>query len=205
MEDELIERPVALPGGDLRILQPQGSIELPDDGDVGRAPLSPYWSVLWHSGVALAEVVAGEPRRGSRVVELGCGLGLPSLAAARAGADVLATDREPEAIELIERNAALNGLAIETALIDWSDPAALLERAPFDIVLAADLFYEFDAVEPLLTLLAELTSEVWLATPYRASAVGFLERAARSWRIETLPRGVVAVHRLLAGRCEGVD
>ena len=198
MGDELIERRVALPGGDLRILQPQESVELPDDGGVEWAPLSPYWSVLWRSGVALAEVVAEEPRRGSRIVEIGCGLGLPSLAAARAGADVLATDHEPQAIELIERNGALNDLVIETAVIDWSDPAALLERAPFDLVLAADLFYEFDAVEPLLTLLAELTSEVWLATPYRAAAVGFLERAARSWRVETLPRGVVAVHRLQA-------
>src|SRR6059058_2160192 len=104
---------LALPGGELRLLQPDDAAELPDDGPVEWAPLVPYWSVLWRSGVALARELARSRLDGIRVVELGCGLGVPSLVAARAGADVLATDESAEALELTERNARENGLSLE--------------------------------------------------------------------------------------------
>src|SRR5215204_4422839 len=106
---------VELPSGELRLLQPAEAAELPDDGAVEWAPIAPYWAVLWRSGVALARELDGEPLRGLRVVELGCGLGVPSIAAARAGATVLATDACDEAIGLLGRNAALNRVHIETA------------------------------------------------------------------------------------------
>ena len=44
--------------GQLEVLQPQDAAELPDEGPVEWAPLVPYWSVLWRSGVALARAVA---------------------------------------------------------------------------------------------------------------------------------------------------
>src|SRR4051794_4421862 len=101
------EHRLALPGGHLRILQPSEAAELPDDGPVAWAPLVPYWSVLWRSGVALGRELAASSREldGRRVIELGCGLGVPSLVAARAGAEVLATDGEQEALEMAKRNA----------------------------------------------------------------------------------------------------
>src|SRR3954462_12484326 len=101
---------LSLPGGSLTLLQPSDAAELPDDGPVEWAPLMPYWSVLWRSGVALGRGLAGSALGRIRVVELGCGLGVPSLGAARAGAAVLATDGCAEALELVERNAAENGL-----------------------------------------------------------------------------------------------
>src|SRR2546429_2421423 len=104
-----------MPVGELLLLQPSEAAELPDDGPVEWAPLAPYWSVLWRSGVALGRQVAGPRLSGLRVVELGCGLGVPSLVAARAGAAVLATDECAEALELVERNARENGLSLETA------------------------------------------------------------------------------------------
>ena len=55
----------------------------------------PYWAELWPSGIALARHVVGLALAGRRVLELGCGLALPSFAAALAGADVLATDWAP--------------------------------------------------------------------------------------------------------------
>src|SRR3954465_10627681 len=104
----LVRRRLTFPGGDLHLLQPSDAAELPDDGPIEWAPLMPYWSVLWRSGVALARELAHETLAGRRVVELGCGLGLPSLVAARAGADVLATDEDGEALELLGRNAREN-------------------------------------------------------------------------------------------------
>jgi predicted nicotinamide N-methyase len=193
----LVTETVALPGGPLRLLQPAESAELPDDGAVEWAPLVPYWSVLWRSGVALAHEVDASELDGLRVVELGCGLAAPSIAAARRGAAVLATDSDPEALELVERNARENGVRVETAAVDWSRPDGLLSRAPFDLVLAADVLYERANVALLLALLPRLAPEAWLADPGRPAAAAFVERAAaRRWSVDTRSRGVVKVHRL---------
>ena len=191
--ERLVSQSVHLVGGELRILQPEEAAELPDDGPVEWAPVAPYWAVLWRSGVALARELEGEELGGRRVVELGCGLALPSIAAARAGASVLATDLAPEALALAKRNARANGVRIETASFDWSDPAQL---ARFDLVLAADVLYERPAVAALLDLLPRLAPEAWLADPGRPAAGAFLEQASRRWSVETRVRGLVRIHRL---------
>jgi predicted nicotinamide N-methyase len=162
------------------------------------APVAPYWSVLWRSGVALAREVAAADLAGRRVVELGCGLALPSVAAARAGAaSVLATDRCAEALALAERNAAANGLRIRTARVDWRRPTGLAARAPFGLVLAADVLYERASVAPLLRLLPLLAPEAWIADPGRPALAAFREGAERRrWPVETSERGVVRVLRL---------
>ena len=194
--DELVSQTVELPGGALAVLQPSEAAELPDDGAVEWAPLAPYWAVLWRSGVALARELDGIELRGRRVVELGCGLAVPSIAAARAGAEALATDSDAEALELVARNAEANDARVETAVVDWTEPDALVARAPFDIVLAADVLYERASVAPLLSLLPRLAPEAWLADPGRPAADAFLEQARRRWSLETRLRGVVHLHRL---------
>jgi predicted nicotinamide N-methyase len=196
MPDELVSRSIALPSGELRLLQPEYAAELPDDGPVEWAPVAPYWAVLWRSGVALARELDGVPLRGRRVVELGCGLAVPSIAAARAGAEVLATDESAEALALAEGNADANGVRVETAVADWSEPRELLARGPFDLVLAADVLYERASVAALLSLLPRLAPEVWLADPGRPAAAAFIEEAGRRWQVETRERGVVRIHRL---------
>jgi predicted nicotinamide N-methyase len=196
VEEDLAIQTVELPGGELRILQPEEAAELPDDHAVEWAPIAPYWAVLWRSGVALAREVAGESLMGRRVVELGCGLGLPSLTAARSGAEVLATDVAPEALELATRNADANDLTIETARVEWATPGELVDRAPFDLALAADVLYERAAVAQLLALLPRLTPEAWVADPGRPAAEPFLEQARSRWRVDTVVRGMVQIHHI---------
>jgi predicted nicotinamide N-methyase len=140
--------------------------------------------------------VAGNELHGQRVIELGSGLGLPSLAAARSGAEVLAIDVAPEAIELLQANARRNGLRVEAALADWSSPAPLLERGPFDLVLGADVLYERQNTAPLVALLPRLAPEAWIADPGRPAAASFLDQAGRRWKVETSWRGVVSVSRI---------
>ena len=178
------------------MLQPADAAELPDAGAVEWAPLLPYWSVLWRSGVALARELAEAPLAGLRVVELGCGLGVPSLAAARLGARVLATDADAEALELVELSARENGLEVETACVDWPVGGDLIARGPFDLVLAADLLYEEEAVAPLLSLLTRIGGEVWLADPGRRPARAFLGRARERWSVATTVRDGIEIHRL---------
>jgi predicted nicotinamide N-methyase len=194
--EKLVSQSIELPSGELRLLQPEESAQLPDAGAVEWAPIAPYWSVLWRSGVELARELDGVALRGLRVVELGCGLAVPSIAATRAGAAVLATDACADALTLAARNAQLNDVRIETATVDWAEPDELLRRAPFDLVLAADVLYERASVALLLSLLPRLAPEVWLADPGRPAGVAFLEQAGSRWSIETRVREVVLVHRL---------
>jgi predicted nicotinamide N-methyase len=121
---------------------------------------------------------------------------VPSLVAARAGATVLATDLDEDALELVERNARENGVAVETARLDWGDADALVARGPFDLVLAADVLYERPTVALLLGLLPRLGAETWLADPDRATADAFLEQARRRWRVTSTQRDGVAIHRI---------
>jgi predicted nicotinamide N-methyase len=199
MLDELVSKSIDLPSGQLRVLQPEEAAELPDTGPVEWAPVAPYWAVLWRSGVALARELDAETLSGLRVVELGCGLAVPSIAAARAGATVLATDESTEALELAARNAEANGVRVETATVQWTEPDVLLRRAPFDLVLAADVLYERPSVAQLLSLLPRLAPEAWLADPGRPAAEAFIEQARRRWQVETRIRGVVRLHRLQLG------
>lgn len=196
MLDELVWQSVQLPSGALRLQQPEEAAELPDDGAVEWAPLAPYWAVLWRSGVALARELDGAELRGRRVVELGCGLAVPSIAAARAGALVLATDADADALELAARNARANGVELQTATADWAHPAELVSRGPFDLVLAADLLYERASVAQLLALLPRLAPEAWLADPGRPAAGAFLDEARGRWHVETREHGVVQIHYL---------
>jgi predicted nicotinamide N-methyase len=197
--EELVSQTIELPKGRLRLLQPEESAALPDAGGVEWAPVAPYWSVLWRSGVALARELDGVALRGLRVVELGCGLAVPSIAAARAGAAVLATDACAEALVLVARNAQANRVRVETATVDWAEPDDLVRRGPFDFVLAADVLYERASVALLLSLLPRLAPEAWLADPGRPAAEAFVEEARRRWRVETRVRGIVRIHRLRLG------
>ena len=206
-----VEESVPLRGAALQVLRPRDAEALLDEHAFAHEEYLPYWAELWPSGVALARRVAVRSLRGARVLELGCGLGLPSLAAALAGGRVLATDWSPQAIELLEENAERNGASLETALVDWSSPAAIVERAPWDLVLAADLLYERRNVAPLLDLLPRLVasdsgdeasgrgsrSELWLADPGREPAGELLAGLAGGWDRRDEADGRVTVHRLM--------
>jgi predicted nicotinamide N-methyase len=202
MDEELVSRTIELPNGDLRLLQPRESSTLPDEGAIEWAPIAPYWSILWRSGMTLAREVDASALRGRRVLELGCGLALPSIAAARGGAAVLATDADPDALELVARNADENGVKVETASFDWGEASAkILKRAPFDLVLASDILYERASVGRLLDLLPRLAPEAWLADPGRPAFDAFLEQAQqRLWPRDTLERGIVWIHRFQLAR-----
>lgn len=195
----LVTRSIELESGELSLLQPREAVELPDVGPVEWAPLAPYWTVVWRSGVALARELDGMDLAGLRVVELGCGLGVPSIAAARGGAEVLATDESPEALALLARNAEADGVRIETAMVDWADPDELVARAPFDLALASDVLYEPAGVPPLVALLPRLAPRALLADPGRPAAAAVLEEVLARWPVETLVRGEVRIHKLELG------
>jgi predicted nicotinamide N-methyase len=199
---DAIEERIALPGGELELARPRDSEALLSDEAFEREEFLPYWAELWASGVALAHDISLRSLRGKRTLELGCGLGLPSIAASLAGGRVLATDWSRDAVLATAANAARNGARLETLVCDWQRPDEIVRRAPWDLVLASDVLYERRNVELLLALLLRLVDrrgQILIADPGRAPADRFLERAADHWRVTTTgsPRSSrVSIHRL---------
>jgi predicted nicotinamide N-methyase len=149
--------------------------------------------------VALARDVASRSLRGARTLELGCGLALPSIAAALAGGRVVASDWSTAAIELVEHNAERSGATLETLVCDWGRPDELLARGPWDLVLASDVLYERRNAHALARLLPQLVgprSEILLADPGRVPADAFLEQADLTFDRRCTQHGNVTIHRM---------
>jgi predicted nicotinamide N-methyase len=195
------EERIVIAGRELLIARPDDPESLIDEARFDEDEFLPYWAELWPSGLALARYAATLDLAGRRVVELGCGLALPSFAAALAGADVVATDWSPEALALVTRNAAANHLRIATALVDWHAPPPP-GISTFDVVLAADVLYEERNAVPVLGMLAATTAHrgtVLIADPGRRHSTSFFELAdADGWLIDRLaapelPSGGIAI------------
>lgn len=86
-----------------------------------------------------------------RGVELGAGLGLPALVAAKLGADVVATDGDACVMKLLRRNVEENPCGrLRAAALLWGaeEPLEKLAMGPADFVLAADVGGSDRAVAP---------------------------------------------------------
>ncbi|MEA2626972.1 MAG: methyltransferase-like protein 23 [Candidatus Binatota bacterium] len=142
----------------------------------------PYWAHLWVGARALARLVAEreEDFRGRRVLDLGCGLGLPGLVAAAAGAEVWFADREEAALEFVRASAAGNRLGgIHTVRLDFACDT-LDER--FDVILAAEIVYAAESYLPLATFLdrnLDREGTILATDAFRADARTFFDELAR--------------------------
>jgi len=153
----------------------------------------PYWADLWTSSLELARWCLTDPSvAGASVLEIGCGVGLAGIAAARAGASVLMTDVDPEALRFARYNALKNlpdpvpGSSLSMGVLDWDAPGAL---EPVDLILGGDVIYErstFSRLLDLFDLALRPNGVAVLTDPDRAIGRAFLERAAeRGYRIRS--------------------
>jgi len=168
------------------VLRPPNADEPIDEDSFDEDEFLPYWAELWESGVALAQVVPSLGVADKRVVELGAGLGLPSLAAALCGADVLATDWAADAVALLKANAKRNSIRLRVKRVRWDEPEAIVRAAPWDVVLCSDLLYEQRNSTQLLELLPQLGGDLIFADPGRPLAKSFLSH----WAVEAIAEGV---------------
>lgn len=88
----------------------------------------------WLAEATSAMLDAAGVRSGSRVLDVAAGAGGQSLAAARRGASVLATDISPAILEHAAADAARAGLAVATRELDGE--ALDVEPAAFDAVIS---------------------------------------------------------------------
>lgn len=113
------------------------------------------WSlfgVVWDSGRLLAELMSSYDVTGLRVLEIGCGIGLPSLVLNARGADITAMDHNPSAEAFLAYNVALNeGDPIPFSRGPTDDAAG--ELGQFDLIITSDVLYERGSASALCGLL----------------------------------------------------
>ena len=172
-----VPRTIEIGGQPLEIWRPPDMEALIDIGAFEADERIPYWADVWESAIVLAEDLAACDGHGLTLLELGCGLGLPALVAARAGFTVTATDYEEPALEGVRFNAAKLGLpTIATRVVDWRRPPDDLGR--FDRVVAADVLYEPHHATALARVVAATLAPAGtalVADPCRLRAAEFPE------------------------------
>ena len=145
-------------------------------------PEPPYWAHLWSGARVLADAV---PRGAGRDLELGCGLGLPGLAAARRGGarDLRRSCARPAGVRARERGGQAVS-ARSTLVVADVTAGAIVGR--FDLVLLAEVLYDRAAFAALARAVADTWrpggSRCWRTA--RASTPGHSTRSSRrsGWR-----------------------
>lgn len=178
------ERIVHLVVGPVRVLEARDLDGLLEHAIETEAP-APYGAVLWASGVAVAEVLASRELTGLRVLDVGAGVGLCALVAARGGALVTALDHDENARVLLGEAARRQGLALACAAFDL-----LVEEPlpPADLVVFADLLYEAPLAAAVGRHVDEALrrgSSVLVGDPGRVGRPIFLETLAALGRTVT--------------------
>lgn len=157
------------------LYQAQGETELFEE-------MCPYFGTLWPAGRVLADFLAASPEpQERRILELGCGLALPSLYLARLGRIVHATDVHPDVPTFLERNRARNKVDGPTfTTLDWRTVQSGAHL--WDLVLASDVLYDKTQPPSLLNFLTRNLApggRMLLADPGRTYVQGFFHDAAQ--------------------------
>ena len=174
------ETVVDLERRDVKILHPANADDLISEEDFIRDERMPYWADLWPSSLMLARAMVNENGKGARLLELGCGAGLVSVAATIAGYDVLASDYYDDALLFTQLNVERNlrGKTARTREVDW-------RRMPPDLglfprVIAADVLYEPTDGDLVANAIAATLADgghATVADPGRLSRQSFIDAA----------------------------
>lgn len=156
---ELQRETVIIDGRSFQIDRPKQSDRLLDHPVIRSAfsadEYMPYWADLWPASRMLARaILRADWPAGLTALEIGCGLGLPGIAALAKGIRVVFSDCDLTAMRFAETNAKLNGFTdFELLPLDWRFPP---ENSTYSLILGSDLVYERRHVDPLVNLIAKV-------------------------------------------------
>ena len=177
---------------DVTLLKPRNADDLISEEDYVRDERLPYWADVWPSSQVLADWFTGEVGGGRTMLELGCGLGLVTIAAMQAGFTVTATDYYDDALLFTRLNARrATGREPATRLVNWRELPADLGR--FDVVVACDVLYEKANAELVADAMVQCLATggtAIMADPGRIAIDEFLDacKAREFRRVETVER-----------------
>ncbi|NLZ17319.1 MAG: methyltransferase domain-containing protein [Desulfobulbaceae bacterium] len=168
----------------------------------GKNPLKdvgsfPFWVKIWEASLVLADLLVALPRlRGTTMLELGAGLGVPGLAAAAAGATVTLSDYEEHILDFERVNAAASGLKdVSFSLLDWKNPPTDMPR--YDVLAGAEILFRDEFFEPLLQIMQRALKPggvIYLAHDSRRQSLHpFLKLAEQDYVIAASKRRLKSV------------
>jgi predicted nicotinamide N-methyase len=172
---QLVEVAVPLGDAEVALVKPVSAEALISEADFVEDERLPYWADLWPSARVLGGALLAMEGAGRTLLELGCGTGLVTVAALRAGFAVTASDYYADAVHVTRVNAwRLAGREPVGRLADWRQWPDDLGH--FDVVVAADVLYE----KPYAALVAQAIARsltpggtAWVGDPGRLALAEF--------------------------------
>ncbi|XP_031984926.1 methyltransferase-like protein 23 [Corvus moneduloides] len=157
---------------------------------------SQYGMYVWPCAVVLAQYLWVHRRSlpGKRVLEIGAGVSLPGVVAARCGAQVILSDSEelPRCLQSCRSSCLMNHLPHVPVLgLTWGRMSPeLLSLAPIDIILGSDVFFDPKDFEDILTtiyFLLEKNPHAQFWTTYQVrSADWSIEALLYKWKLKSI-------------------
>lgn len=142
----------------------------------------PYWAKIWASAFAMLQFLQEQPLwiQDKIVLEIGAGIGVPSLSIAAQAHKIIISDYAPDAVAVIQKN--IEHLKLSNALavcIDWNH---IPDEIIADTILLSDTNYEPAAHNNLVSMIDAFInkgSTVILATPNRLASNPFIESVSK--------------------------
>jgi predicted nicotinamide N-methyase len=181
---QTVSTPVTIDGHCLTLFKPASIDRFIDPDDPMKA--FPLWARIWEaSGLLASHLLHLAPDPQKTMLEIGCGLGLVGIAAAKAGHRVTMTEINPDALNFARANALVNacqGLAIQR--LDWNAPQ-LDDR--FDTIIGSETIYrnqDIAGLENLFDHCLKPDGTIVIAESVRRTGVAFWERMRRAYHVQ---------------------
>ena len=143
----------------------------------------PFWAKLWPSSIALLDVLKAHPHliQNKHVLEIGAGVGLPSLMMADIAKSIQISDYDKEAVALLKKNIEHLQLQNAEALqLDWKN---VPENLNPEVILLSDVNYDPTQFDLLISLIDKFMRQgctIILSTPQRIMASPFVQKLEAS-------------------------
>lgn len=119
-----------------------------DSRDERLFDLCPYFGVVWPSSVALTKYLEKNPPQETTILEIGCGLAIPSIYLAKNGKSVTAMDFHPDVPFFFEKNKHQNAVELRLEISPWQS-----FDVKHDLMIGSDILYDRNQVDQLIQLL----------------------------------------------------
>jgi predicted nicotinamide N-methyase len=141
------------------------------------------WEFCWGSSSLLAYIVVNTfDWTGQNTIELGGGLGLSTLAIAKAFKTKrsVMTDLVADALKVFELSTTVETLqgSTETRVLNWNKPEEGCEDGAFDLVLGSDVLFMSWCARPVANVATRCLAQdgiILIADPYRLNDESFLQ------------------------------
>jgi predicted nicotinamide N-methyase len=146
----------------------------------------PLWAKIWEaSGVLATHLVGMPPDPMKSMLEIGCGLGMVGIAAAKVGHRITMTERNPDALNFARANALANGCpSVSIQRLDWNAPQL---KGRFDTIVGSETVYRTEDIcglEAMFDRYLNPGGSIILSEGVRRTGVDFWERMRHRYDVK---------------------